>query len=83
MKVTKMKQSMYLILCTERARTAKLVGASQECQVIIFTDSVFSASEKAAKNTDIVYTESENQAFVTDVKKMKGDDTFLSQVLSY
>lgn len=66
--------------CTERARTAKLVGASQECQVIIFTDSVFSASEKPAKNTDIVYTDLENKAFVSDVKKMKGDDTFLSQV---
>ena len=66
--------------CTERARTAKLVGASQECQVIIFTDSVFSASEKPAKNTDVVYTDSENKAFVSDVKKMKGDDTFLSQV---
>ena len=68
--------------CTERARTAKLVGASQECQVLIFTDSVFTPSAKAAKNTDIVYTDLENKAFVTDIKKMKGDDMFLSEVLT-
>ena len=72
-----------ILHCTERARTAKLVGASQECQVVIFTDSVFTPSEKAAKNTDIVYTDSENKAFVTDMKKMKGDDMFLSEVLTY
>jgi hypothetical protein len=65
---------------SERARTAKLVGASQECQVVIFTDSVFSPSEKTSKSVDIVYTDEENKAFVTDLKKMKGDDMFLSQV---
>ena len=67
-------------LFSERARTAKLVGASQECQVVIFTDSVFSPSEKTSKSVDIVYTDLENKAFVTDLKKMKGDDMFLSQV---
>ena len=76
-----MFQPLYLSVCTERARTAKLVGASQECQVYAYAESVLTTSTKTQKLGDVVYTDLENQSFAADIKKMKGDDMLLAEVI--
>ena len=67
-------------ICTERARTAKLVGASQECQVVAYAESVLDKTTKTQKAGEVLYTELENISFAAEIKKMKGDDMLLAEV---
>ena len=73
----------YDCYCTERARTAKLVGASQECQVIAYAESVLDKTTKTQKAGEVLYTELENISFAAEIKKMKGDDMLLAEVRFY
>ena len=67
---------------TERARTAKLVGASQECQVVAYAGSVFQKSDKSPKVGDVIYTDSDNKIFADSIQNMKGDDSWLARAVS-
>jgi hypothetical protein len=64
---------------TEGARTAKMAGASQECQIVLFTDSIFTVPKNATK-TDIIYTDLENKEFVSVLESIKGDELLLAKV---
>jgi len=68
-------------------RNAKVAGASQECQVVIFTDvspSIPSTSitPSSANRDKIVYTAEEDKEFMKVIQEIRGDDSLLAKPVS-